>query len=50
METLYIILSFNFKGTSPWEIFLATSSTIAVFPTPASPINIWLFLFFLSNI
>ena len=47
---LIIILFFNVFGTSPKVILLASSSTIAVLPTPASPINIGLFLFFLSNI
>ncbi len=43
-------LSVKKDGTLPLTILLASSSTIAVFPTPASPINIGLFLFFLAKI
>ena len=44
------ILSFKKSGTLPFTIFLASSSTKAVLPTPASPISIGLFLFFLARI
>ena len=37
-------LSFRDSGTSPWAIRWARPSTIAVLPTPASPISTGLFL------
>ena len=45
-----ISLFFKNFGTLLFTILLASSSTIAVFPTPASPISIGLFLFFLARI
>ena len=40
----HIVLFFNDAGTSPLTILLASPSTIAVLPTPASPIRTGLFL------
>ena len=45
-----IILFFRIGGMFLVTILLANSSTIAVLPTPASPISIGLFLFFLASI
>ena len=45
-----IFLFNNFSGTSFLLILKANPSTIAVFPTPASPIKIGLFLHLLDNI
>ena len=45
---IFLFLSFN--GTSLFAIILLNSSTIAVFPTPASPIKIGLFLVLLHSI
>ena len=45
-----IFLFFKAFGTSPFFILLASSSTIALFPTPASPIKRGLFLFFLNSV
>ena len=45
-----IILSFNPSGTSPLTILSANPSTIAVLPTPGSPINTGLFLVLLERI
>ena len=43
-------LFFNSSGTSPLIIFCARPSTIAVFPTPASPRSTGLFLVRLESI
>ena len=43
-------LSLNISGTSPIAIFSANPSTIAVFPTPDSPIKHGLFLVLLDKI
>ena len=40
----------NFLGTLPSSILLTNSSTIAVFPTPASPIKTGLFFVLRNNI
>ena len=45
-----ILLFFKLLGTSPLIILVASPSTIAVLPTPGSPINTGLFLVFLDNI
>ena len=45
-----IVLSSNESGTSRRTIRCASPSTIAVLPTPGSPINTGLFLRFLLNI
>ena len=45
-----ITLSFSPSGTSPLTILSANPSTIAVLPTPGSPISIGLFLVFLERI
>ena len=45
-----IILSFNPSGTSPLTILSANPSTIAVLPTPGSPIRTGLFFVLLDNI
>jgi len=45
-----IILSFNPSGTSPLTILSANPSTIAVLPTPGSPIKTGLFLVLLDKI
>ena len=45
-----IILSFRPSGTSPLTILSANPSTIAVLPTPGSPIKTGLFLVLLDNI
>jgi hypothetical protein len=45
-----IILSLSPSGTSPFTILYARPSTIAVFPTPGSPIKQGLFLVFLESI
>ena len=45
-----IVLFFNDDGTSPFTILKASPSTIAVLPTPGSPINTGLFLVLLVNI
>ena len=45
-----ILLFFKPSGTKSDTILLANSSTMAVFPTPASPINKGLFLVLLDNI
>ena len=45
-----IVLFFRLVGTSPFTIRWARPSTIAVLPTPASPINTGLFLVFLESI
>ena len=44
------VLFFKICGTFLFTMRLASSSTIAVFPTPASPIKMGLFLFFLASI
>ena len=44
------VLSFKLSGTSPRTIRWANASTIAVLPTPGSPINTGLFFVFLDNI
>ena len=46
----HIFLSFKLLGTSPAIIRLASPSTIAVFPTPGSPIKTGLFFVFLDKI
>ena len=43
-------LSLRDSGISPWAMRNAKPSTIAVFPTPASPIRIGLFFVLLDNI
>ena len=43
------VLSFRLEGTSPLIILNANPSTIAVFPTPGSPIRTGLFFVFLDN-
>ena len=43
-------LSFKFSGTSFRTILCARPSTIAVLPTPGSPINTGLFFVFLDKI
>ena len=45
-----IVLSLSPSGTSPRTIRWASPSTIAVFPTPGSPISTGLFLVFLERI
>ena len=45
-----IFLSFKLLGTSPFTIRRASPSTIAVLPTPGSPIRTGLFFVFLDNI
>ena len=50
ISILIILFSFKFCGTSPIAIFSASPSTIAVFPTPGSPIKHGLFLVLLDNI
>ena len=45
-----ITLSFNPSGTSPLTILCARPSTIAVLPTPGSPIKTGLFLVLLESI
>ena len=45
-----IVLSFKEKGTSPLKIRQARPSTIAVLPTPGSPIRTGLFLLLRDNI
>ena len=45
-----IVLSFSPSGTSPRTIRWARPSTMAVFPTPGSPINTGLFLVFRDRI
>ena len=50
ISTEIIFLPFNFSGTKDASILLASSSTMADLPTPASPIKIGLFLFFLKSI
>ena len=50
MSNSQIVLFFRLFGTSPFTIRCANPSTIAVFPTPASPISTGLFLVFLDNI
>ncbi len=45
-----IVLFFKLLGTSPLTIRSASPSTIAVFPTPGSPINTGLFFVFLDKI
>ena len=44
-----IVLFFKLAGTSPFIILKARPSTIAVLPTPGSPIKTGLFLVFLDN-
>ncbi len=44
MSSWKIVLSFNPSGTSPRRMRWASPSTIAVLPTPGSPINTGLFL------
>ena len=46
----HIVLFFKLLGTSPLTILCASPSTIAVLPTPGSPIKTGLFLVFLDNI
>ena len=43
------LLSFSESGTSPPTILCARPSTMAVFPTPGSPIRTGLFLVFLES-
>jgi len=50
ISSAYIILSFKPSGTSPRTILSANPSTIAVLPTPGSPISTGLFLVLLDNI
>ena len=45
-----IVLSFRLSGTSFRTILCASPSTIAVLPTPGSPIKTGLFLAFLDKI
>ena len=45
-----MVLSFKFSGTSLRTIRCANPSTIAVLPTPGSPIKTGLFLVFLDKI
>ena len=45
-----IVLSFKLSGTSPLTILWASPSTIAVLPTPGSPIKTGLFFVFLDKI
>ena len=45
-----IILSFKDDGTSPFTILCAKPSTMAVLPTPGSPISTGLFLVLLESI
>jgi len=46
----HITLSFKERGTSPFTILSASPSTIAVLPTPGSPIRTGLFFVFLDKI
>ncbi|OPZ59440.1 MAG: hypothetical protein BWY86_01220 [Candidatus Aminicenantes bacterium ADurb.Bin508] len=46
MSRARILLFFKESGTSPLTILWANPSTIAVFPTPASPMRAGLFFFF----
>ena len=44
ISSSHIVLSFKLLGTSPLTILRASPSTIAVLPTPGSPISTGLFL------
>ena len=46
----HILLPFRVLGTSPFTIRIARPSTIAVLPTPGSPIKTGLFFVFLDKI
>ena len=46
----HILLPFKVLGTSPFTIRMASPSTIAVLPTPGSPIKTGLFFVFLDRI
>ena len=50
IETDRILFFRKFSGTISNVILVASASTIAVFPTPASPINKGLFLHLLDKI
>ena len=50
MSNSQIVLFFKLLGTSPLTILWARPSTIAVLPTPASPIKTGLFFVFLDKI
>ena len=50
MSNSHIVLFFNVSGTSPFIILCASPSTIAVLPTPGSPIRTGLFFVFLDSI
>ena len=49
ISKLYIIASFKISGISPFTIFLAKPSAIAVLPTPGSPTYNGLFFVLLHN-
>ena len=49
VETERILLERRDSGTKPNTILFAKASTIAVFPTPASPISNGLFLLLLRD-
>ncbi len=50
ISSSHIVLFFKLSGTSPLIILEASPSTIAVLPTPGSPIKTGLFFVFLDNI
>ncbi|MNP10846.1 hypothetical protein D3C76_1030090 [compost metagenome] len=50
MSIKYNSLFINLLGTSPFAIAIARAFTIAVLPTPGSPIKAGLFLLLLFNI
>ena len=50
ISSSHTVLSFKLFGTSPLIILVASPSTIAVLPTPGSPINTGLFFVFLDSI
>ena len=49
MSSENIVLSRRPSGTSPFSILMASPSTMAVFPTPGSPIRTGLFFVFLES-
>jgi hypothetical protein len=49
MSSTKMVLDFRFSGTSPFTILQAIPSTMAVLPTPGSPIRIGLFFFRLDK-
>ena len=49
ISSVTTLFSLRFSGTSPWTIFWASPSIIAVFPTPGSPIRHGLFFVLLES-